>query len=106
MIGTLLATDPVLLEQATPWERRRVDRILNEIMPVGRRVKGMLNHAKLAANPARADFSKIAVPTLVISAADDRFGTASTACDIASARAGVEARHLLAGRPHPRWTGR
>ena len=85
MIGTLLATDPALVGRATPSEQRRADRILDEIMPVARRSKGMLNDAKLAGNPARADFSKITVPTLVLSVADDRFGTAATARDIAAA---------------------
>ena len=45
----------------------------------------MLNDAELAGNPARVDFSKLAVPTLVISVDDDRFGTAETVRDIASA---------------------
>jgi 2-hydroxy-6-oxonona-2,4-dienedioate hydrolase len=85
MIGTLLATDPALVQKATPAEQRRADRVLEGIMPVSRRSKGMLNDAKLAGNPARADFSKITVPTLVISVADDRFGTAATARDIAAA---------------------
>lgn len=83
MVGTLLATDPQLVEMATPAEQRRVDRILNEILPVSRRWRGMLNDAKLAGNPVRVDFAQIKVPTLIISAADDRFGTAATAEDIA-----------------------
>jgi len=45
----------------------------------------MLNDAKLAGNPARVDFGSIKVPTLIISTADDRFGTAATARDIAAA---------------------
>ena len=85
MIGTLLATDPALVRQAAPSEQRRAARILDEIMPVARRSEGMLNDAKLAGNPARVDFGRIAVPTLVISVADDRFGTARTARDIAAA---------------------
>jgi 2-hydroxy-6-oxonona-2,4-dienedioate hydrolase len=85
MIGTLLATDPALVAQAPAFERRRADRILDEIMPVARRSGGMLNDAQLAGNPAGVDFSKITVPTLVISVEDDRFGTAATARDIAAA---------------------
>ena len=83
MVGTLLATDPYLVENASPAEQRRVARILNEIMPVSERLRGMLNDAKLAGDPARVDFTQIRVPTLIISAADDRFGTAATAEDIA-----------------------
>jgi pimeloyl-ACP methyl ester carboxylesterase len=85
MIGTLLATDPTLVRQAVPDEQRRAERILEAILPVARRSKGMLNDARLAGNPARVDFSKLSVPTLVISVADDRFGTAATARDIAAA---------------------
>ena len=83
MVGTVLATNPKLVENASPAEHRRVDRILNEIMPVARRWRGMLNDAKLAGDPARVDFTQIKVPTLIISAADDRFGTAATAEEIA-----------------------
>lgn len=89
MIGTLLATDPALVKRASPAERDRVSRILNEIMPVSSRWRGMLNDAKLAGNPARVDFTKIRVPTLVISVEDDRFGTAATARDIAAAVPGA-----------------
>jgi len=85
MIGTLLATDPALVARAPASERRRANRILDEIMPVARRSRGMLNDAQLAGNPARVEFSKITVPTLVISVEDDRFGTAATARDIAAA---------------------
>ena len=85
MIGTLLATDPELVERASDSEKRRAYRILDEIMPVSRRSRGMLNDGKLAGSPARMDFTKLAVPTLVISVEDDRFGTAQTARDIAVA---------------------
>ena len=43
----------------------------------------MLNDAKLAGDPARIDFTQIRVPTLIVSGADDPFGTAATAEDIA-----------------------
>lgn len=85
MIATLLATDPRLVEAAAASERHRVNRILDEIMPVSLRGRGMLNDARLAGNPARVDFTKVKVPTLVISVEDDRFGTARTARDIAAA---------------------
>ena len=85
MIKTLLATEPALVRNASDDERRRVDRILEEILPVSLRTRGMLNDAKLAGHPAAVDFTKITVPTLVISVEDDRFGTAATARDIAAA---------------------
>lgn len=85
MILTLLATEPALVRQASAPERERAYRILNEIMPVERRSRGMLNDARLAGSPAPMDFSGIKVPTLIISARDDRFGTAATARDLAGA---------------------
>jgi len=85
MIGTLLATDPSLVRHASKSEQDRIARILDGIMAVSRRSRGMLNDAKLAGRPAHVDFRKITVPTLLISAEDDRFGTAATARDIAAA---------------------
>lgn len=85
MIGTLLATDPALVRNAPSMEQERVQRILNAILPVSIRSRGMLNDARLAGRPARVDFTRINVPTLVLSAEDDRFGTASTARYIVAA---------------------
>jgi pimeloyl-ACP methyl ester carboxylesterase len=85
MVRTLLATDPQLVAHASAAERRRVDRILADILPVSARSRGMLNDARLAGHPARMDFHAIRAPTLVISVDDDRFGTAATARDIAAA---------------------
>jgi len=43
----------------------------------------MLNDAQLAGHPARVNFGTLQVPVLIISAEDDRFGTAPTAKAIA-----------------------
>lgn len=83
LIGTLLATDPNLLSRVSPSERRRAFAILSDIMPIQARAKGMLNDARQAGNPAKMDFSRLTMPLLVISAEDDRFGTAATARRIA-----------------------
>ncbi|HEU0284389.1 MAG TPA: alpha/beta hydrolase [Sphingomicrobium sp.] len=83
LIGFLLATDPALLKQVTPDERERAYRILDQMLPISERWRGMLNDAHLAGHPARVDFSGIRIPTLIISAKDDRFGTASTSKAIA-----------------------
>jgi 2-hydroxy-6-oxonona-2,4-dienedioate hydrolase len=79
MISFLLATDPELLSRTSPVERRRAYLILDQILPISRRWRGMLNDAKLAGHPARVHFSKLRVPLLSLSAEDDRFGTAATA---------------------------
>jgi 2-hydroxy-6-oxonona-2,4-dienedioate hydrolase len=83
LIGFLLATDPALLKRVPPDERNRAYRILDQMLPISARWRGMLNDARLAGHPAEVDFSRIGVPTLIISAEDDRFGTAATSKAIA-----------------------
>lgn len=83
LIGFLLATDPALLEQVSPDERERAYRILDQMLPISARWRGMLDDAQIAGHPARVDFRRLRIPMLVISAEDDRFGTAGTAKAIA-----------------------
>ena len=83
MIGFLLATDPALLSQVSESEQHRAYAILDQILPISRRWRGMLNDAKLAGHPSRVDFSQLRVPLLLLSAEDDQFGTAPTARAIA-----------------------
>ncbi|MCX7042768.1 MAG: alpha/beta hydrolase [Gammaproteobacteria bacterium] len=83
LIGFLLATDPALLDQVPADERDRAYRILDQMLPISARWQGMLNDAHLAGHPARMDFRGIRIPTLIISAEDDRFGTAGTSKAIA-----------------------
>jgi len=84
LIGTLLATDPRLLSNVSPSERKRAFAIVSDMMPIHARAKGMLNDARQAGHPANMDFSRLKMPLLVISAEDDRFGTAATARKIAA----------------------
>jgi pimeloyl-ACP methyl ester carboxylesterase len=83
LIGFLLATDPALLEQVSRQEPKRAYRILDQMLPISARSQGMLSDADLAGHPARVDFRRLQVPTLIISAEDDRFGTAGTSKAIA-----------------------
>ena len=83
LIGFLLATDPALLTQVPADERERAYRILDQMLPISARWRGMLNDAQLAGRPTRMDFRRLRPPTLIISAKDDRFGTAATAKAIA-----------------------
>jgi len=73
-----------LLAKVSQAERTRAFAILSDIMPIGARAKGMLNDARQAGHPAPIDFSQLRIPLLLISAEDDRFGTAATARQIAA----------------------
>ncbi|WP_299653493.1 alpha/beta fold hydrolase [uncultured Tateyamaria sp.] len=79
LFGTLLATDPNLLETVSASERERANLVLNELMPISLRAQGLANDGKYAGQPTDIDFSKVETLSLIISADDDRFGTAHTA---------------------------
>lgn len=77
LIETFLVTDSALLERT--GERDQAIRILSELLPVSHRAEGFVNDARQVGAPAPVDYSAIKVPTLVISAEDDGFGTAHVA---------------------------
>lgn len=79
MIRTLLATDPGLLDRVGPQERRRAELILDGLMPISRKVEGLRNDGYWAGTPSPTAYERIVVPTLIVSCADDLFGTAATA---------------------------
>jgi pimeloyl-ACP methyl ester carboxylesterase len=83
LMRTLLATDPALLASVSLRERARARLILQDLMPVSARTRGMLHDAPMAGAPAALAIAAIRVPTLVVSAEDDLFGTAGTARRIA-----------------------
>jgi 2-hydroxy-6-oxonona-2,4-dienedioate hydrolase len=85
LIGTLLATDPALLHTVSPAEAARARHVLHDLMPISLRARGMALDGHMAGQPANFSFADLAVPTLIISAEDDRFGTAATARAIAAA---------------------
>ena len=79
MIRTLLATDPALLERVSVAERQRATTILDQIMPVSRKVDGLRTDGFWAGTPSTTAHERIGVPTLILSCEDDLFGTAATA---------------------------
>lgn len=89
MIGTLLATDPALLDSVAPEEAARAYEILWSILPVSARADGLINDARLAGHPAPSALDRIVAPTFAISAEDDRFGTARAARHIAASVRGA-----------------
>lgn len=84
MTGTLLATDPALLQTVDASEVVRARDILWSILPVSRRADGLVNDAKLAGHPSPSALETITAPTYAISVEDDRFGTAKAARHIAA----------------------
>lgn len=84
LLRTLLATDPDMLRQAPDPERQRAQRIMDDLLPISRRTRGLEFDGRLTGQPTTTDFTQITVPTLLISCEDDLFGTADTARVIAS----------------------
>ncbi|HEX6176993.1 MAG TPA: alpha/beta fold hydrolase [Thermoanaerobaculia bacterium] len=75
LVKSILGTPVAVYRSAPSEERRRVDQMLRAILPVSRRVAGLLNEAKVAAKLTRYPLENMHVPTLVISAADDLYDT-------------------------------
>jgi len=75
VMRTIGATPPADVKNASPEEQARVLEILAHILPISAREKGLKNDAVVAPSVPRYDLERITVPTLVISAEDDLFGT-------------------------------
>jgi pimeloyl-ACP methyl ester carboxylesterase len=75
VIGSILATPPQVVEKADADEQARVAQILDHILPVSPRRQGLVNDAAIASALPRYELERIRTPALVISIADDRFGT-------------------------------
>jgi pimeloyl-ACP methyl ester carboxylesterase len=75
VMRAILATPPDVLEAAGAEELRRVERVLQEILPVSARRLGLMNDAAVTSRLERYELEKIAAPTFVFSVADDLYGT-------------------------------
>jgi len=75
VIRAILGTPPFLVENASADERGRITQVLDHILPVSQRRRGLLNDATVTSSLQRYALEQIAVPTLVTSAADDLYGT-------------------------------
>ena len=106
VMKTIAATPPADFRNAAPEEQARVLAVLRNIEPISQRERGLRNDAAVAPSVPRYDLEKIVVPTLVISAEDDLFGTFKggryTAEHIPGARfvGYPTGGHLLVGRRH------
>lgn len=84
MTRMMLGTDSAVVCAADPSEKARVQQVLDDLEPVSQRIAGMRFDIKTAATHEPYPIEKISCPVLMISAEDDRFGTASRAKDIAA----------------------
>ena len=104
MMRAILATPPEVIAAASPAEKARIERVFNHILPVSPRRLGLVNDAAITSSLPRYELEKIGVPTLVISAADDLFGTFDSARYTAEQIPGARfvgydtGGHLLVGR--------
>lgn len=97
-----LGVNPAMEAAAAPKERDRVTQIMQSILPLSRRVRGIEVDSSLTIVPWPLDHIK--VPTLIISAEDDLFGTLAgsrfTAAHIPGAELEVldQGGHLMVGQ--------
>ena len=75
VMKTILATPPDDFRKAPTDEQERVLEVLRNIEPISAREKGLMNDSAVAPSIPRYDVERIGVPTLVVSAEDDLFGT-------------------------------
>jgi 2-hydroxy-6-oxonona-2,4-dienedioate hydrolase len=75
VMKTIAATPPADFRNAAPEEQARALAVLRNIEPISQREQGLRSDSTVAPSVPRYDLEQIAVPTLVISAEDDLFGT-------------------------------
>lgn len=75
LVKTILGTPLDVYRNAAPEVRRELDQTLAEILPVSNRAAGLWNEGIIAGSLERYPLEEIDVPTLVVSAEDDRYRT-------------------------------
>lgn len=89
VIKVVLATPPELLPAASPQERARVNAMVDNILPVSARAAGLRSDTAVGKHLAPSALETLRVPTLIVSARDDRYGTFASAAYTASRIAGA-----------------
>jgi pimeloyl-ACP methyl ester carboxylesterase len=103
LIRHLLATPPEQVAAASEQERARVNDLVDRILPVSSRAAGLRDDTRLGKRLRPYALETIRVPTLVVSARDDGFGTYAAAQYTASRIPGAKfvgfdnGGHLLVG---------
>ena len=78
------------LTAASPQERARVNAMLENILPVSARAQGLRSDTAACKHLTPSALASIRMPTLVISACDDRYGTYASAQYTAGLIAGAK----------------
>jgi 2-hydroxy-6-oxonona-2,4-dienedioate hydrolase len=76
---TVLGTPPEAVAAADARERQRIARMMRIILPVSLRQQGLSNEGRIATSLERYPLERIEAPTLLLSAADDLYGTYASA---------------------------
>ena len=90
VIKVVLATPTELLKAASPQERARVNAMVDHILPVSARAAGLRSDTAAGKHLAPAALETLQVPTLIVSARDDRYGTYASAAYTARGIAGAK----------------
>jgi pimeloyl-ACP methyl ester carboxylesterase len=90
VIKVVLATPPELLTTASAGERARVNAMLDNILPVSIRAEGLRSDSLVSKHLAPSPLESVHLPTLIVSARDDRYGTYASAQYTASRIAGAK----------------
>jgi len=75
VMSAIFATPPAVMAGASVEERERIEQILDNILPISPRRLGLVNDSAVTFSLPRYDLERIATPTLILSVADDLFGT-------------------------------
>ena len=75
MVETVLGTPAEDVRLASGTERRRLHEMLDQILPVSSRARGLINEGAVARTLRPLPLDRISVPTLIVSAMDDGYGT-------------------------------
>jgi pimeloyl-ACP methyl ester carboxylesterase len=75
LMRTILATPVDLFKKAPKDEQERAMEVMRHILPISPREKGLRNEMAVANALPRYELEHISVPTLVIAAEDDLYGT-------------------------------
>jgi pimeloyl-ACP methyl ester carboxylesterase len=75
MVETVLGTPAEDVRAAAQDDRRRIDAMLDQILPVSPRARGLLNEGAVARTLRPLPLERMRIPTLIASVVNDGYGT-------------------------------